>query len=387
MEPINNKLEWVAVLHDKSKEAVEEKVREFTGIALSKINKITTESELIDIVTNTQNKLEKLDDNIISRTNNLNNYKKGNQTKVIGALFKKKVEQNSNKLTLLHAQREYYKNVLNTALLKFQQLKEPSLPPSSKISPSPNVAASSSQSISTTTQVEKASSEEPMGVEVGSAIVMRGSSPCPLSIYQWTDKNKCICFEAYIKGTTHKVGEVSLDWVRTVNNHPKFGTYFGGDFIVRISRGYGPNDASGNPPNQDLPKIYLSTINNLEGIKPEGDKSFKGIGTVLFQVAMEYSFERKCEGRIQLTAVENSHGFHYLQGMRTMGRSTPDECHKVDTQISEELEKVKKAKEKGENLTADTESLYVVEMYMSEEGIEMWKKKIAENPILFATQG
>ncbi len=389
MDPINNKLEWVAKINEKSPEVIAEKTMEFTALALSKINKISDVKDLNKIASNISKQIGKLEEKIDNRKSKLlksqkrlDTFKSANKTKVVGSSLNKKSNSSDQKLTLLLAKKEYYENVLNTALMKNWQLNNPSSPPSSSSSTSSrSLADSSSNTSAPTTQIEKTSSEGPVGVEVGVAVVMEGSKPLPLSIYQWTDKNNCICLHAYIKGTTHKVGEMKLDWIRTMSD-PVQGTHFRGEYF-RTGRGYGPNDNAGNPPNQDLPKIYLSEINNLEFLNSEGNKNIKGVGSALFQVAIEYSFARKCEGRIQLTAVENSHGFHYLQGMRTMGRNTPEKCQKVDKTIYEELEKVKKAKENGEKLTANTEELYDVEMYLPDEAIEIWKKKISENPILY----
>lgn len=108
------------------------------------------------------------------------------------------------------------------------------------------------------------------------------------------------------------------------------------------------------------------------------NKSYKGIGTALMQIAIEKSFKYGFEGRLMLDAARNSHGFHYLMGLRTF----PLYFSERDEIIKDELEKAKK--ENREPITSILGSFY---MYLPIETIETkWKKQIQEKPLLFKTR-
>ncbi|MBA3237282.1 MAG: GNAT family N-acetyltransferase [Parachlamydiaceae bacterium] len=106
-------------------------------------------------------------------------------------------------------------------------------------------------------------------------------------------------------------------------------------------------------------------------MKAGQNNQYKGIGTNLIQTAIEYGFRNNCEGRLQLDACWNSHGFYYKMGLRSHLRSN-------DQEIAMELENAQ-----NENRKSNTEELGSVYMYLPSAEIPNWSRKIKENPVLY----
>jgi|GEM_PF-5295623 hypothetical protein len=64
-----------------------------------------------------------------------------------------------------------------------------------------------------------------------------------------------------------------------------------------------------------LHTLELDLIDTLDGKKYFGDKQ-KGLGSELYQVAMEISFLQGKHGGLSLRSIRSAAGFHYLQGTR-----------------------------------------------------------------------
>jgi hypothetical protein len=193
-----------------------------------------------------------------------------------------------------------------------------------------------------------------------------------------SDDQSSATFNAYIEenGKQKCVGGTSLYWL-TIKEDGKYGKYGSApafNFETQNKRFYGTH-LNGQEIIRDgerLSKIYMETIDSLSNDK------YKGIGTVLYQASIEYSIRKGCEGRLQLDAAWNSPGFHYKQGMRAEHTAIAVRYNLDYNQlIAEELSKAK-----AEGREPNTNGLNG-EMYMPEEGIRMWKKKIADHPILF----
>lgn len=80
----------------------------------------------------------------------------------------------------------------------------------------------------------------------------------------------------------------------------------------------------------------LLWINRLDTLKKAKD-NYTGIGTCLFQIAVQRSHEKGCKGRVGTEALYNLPGFYHRMGLRS-----------ADAKINEEISKeLKKAKEEN----------------------------------------
>lgn len=214
-------------------------------------------------------------------------------------------------------------------------------------------------------KAKAAETEKKVEKVVGKATVFGKLDQAPHDITiteTYLDYDDQALFTAYIEknGKKTKVGDISVVWLRLKED----GKYGSKNFID-CTDGFGLNQyywKHGEEKNKS--KILIPLM------KSNAKENYRGIGTALFQVAIEHGYRLGCEGRTVLDAAWNSHGFHYKQGMR----SWPE----MNQKIVEELEKAK-----AENREPDTRKLTSVPMHMPQEGMQMWKKKIAEHPILF----
>jgi hypothetical protein len=116
--------------------------------------------------------------------------------------------------------------------------------------------------------------------------------------------------------------------------------------------------------------IYIDHIFNFK------KSEYKGIGSLLFQVAIEHSLSLGCEGRIRLAAVRDSHVFHYKQGMRTEYTVTKTAIFGGnDDYIRQEMKDQEAGKPPSKELGREN-------MYLPQENINIWKGKIVLNAIL-----
>ena len=102
--------------------------------------------------------------------------------------------------------------------------------------------------------------------------------------------------------------------------------------------------------------------------------AYKNVGTKLHQIAVERSLQKGFQGRVQMDASWNSHGFHYNKGFRVM---MGDKSEAINQQIVNIL---KEAKANGTK--PDTERLGAVQMYLPYNKINDFKTIISRNPIL-----
>jgi hypothetical protein len=110
--------------------------------------------------------------------------------------------------------------------------------------------------------------------------------------------------------------------------------------------------------NKKLPYIFVAKLSG-GGDYPYG---FKGVGTALMQLAIEYSLIRGYGGKIQLDAIEDSAMFYYHKiHMRVLGRFRELTENKLNNLEKEDIE---------------------CEMYLPEAAIPIWQQKINEKPIL-----
>jgi hypothetical protein len=170
--------------------------------------------------------------------------------------------------------------------------------------------------------------------------------------YAYTDENS----------KTKKIGYMQLVWFRQKED----GKY-GSKNYGQLPDSFDPNIYYGSvrlEEGKNLSKICIKDMRSLYKDK------YQGVGTVLYQVAIEHGRKFGCEGRLILEAAWNSHGFHYKLGSRSR-------YPKQNEKIAEELDKAK-----AEGREPNTKELGSIWMYMPQEAIQTWKKKIEEHPIL-----
>jgi len=101
----------------------------------------------------------------------------------------------------------------------------------------------------------------------------------------------------------------------------------------------------------------------------DSNGEYRGVGTALMQVAIEYSFLKGCLGRIQLESIDDSCPFYYNQ---------------IKMSFIEDHESLQ---ERIKNIHKRSSVNYGShDMYLSEESIQEWKTKILFNPILQTTK-
>lgn len=165
-------------------------------------------------------------------------------------------------------------------------------------------------------------------------------------------------FIAYENGdkTKKKLGDITIAWIRRLEN----GTY-GSEYHNKIDR-CNPLYCYGREKSQEqVNKIYIQDLNST------ASETYRGVGSLLMQAAMEYGYSKGCQGRVILDAVRDSHLFYYKLGMRTI-------CRKTDAKIAALPEKFPGQ----ERVYADFGSHI---MHMPKEGRDVWKEKIKANPI------
>jgi hypothetical protein len=158
-------------------------------------------------------------------------------------------------------------------------------------------------------------------------------------------------FKAITK-SGEELGFVHCDWYRTKEN----GVYGSEDYpevtIHDQFFKYGNSEKTNH--------IVIKTIDSCS------QKIFKGVGSALLQSVIEYGYSFGCEGRVQLDAVLNSHGFYYKMGMRTG-------LKEIDEIIEEHTKSLQVGEVPGE--------LRPEIMHMPQKGIDRWSEQIDANPI------
>lgn len=173
-----------------------------------------------------------------------------------------------------------------------------------------------------------------------------------------------ITFTAYDDKTT--LGYVSFEYIRWYSTVNKYGSYN----IKRVREGnylysYGPHTSRIGLVN----KIYIEKIRSYT--------KGQGVGSILMQAVMEYSYKLGGQGRVQLDAVLNSHVFFYQLGMRVQGGN-----YKMMNRAL--LTKLQIYKLMG--LTTGRVDLGAHAMYMPASGLRKMGAKIKEHPLLLSTK-
>lgn len=136
-----------------------------------------------------------------------------------------------------------------------------------------------------------------------------------------------------------KLGICRLDPKSNTNYFPDGSSIIDHTLSWTVYAPYGPAD-----------KVYIEYIGS------SANTSYKGIGTILMQAAMERGYQFNCKGRIVLDACWNSHGFYNKLGM---------------VNRKGEPVKIENKRDNGSHV-----------MHMAEKGIKAWADRIEASPIL-----
>lgn len=209
------------------------------------------------------------------------------------------------------------------------------------------------------TTPEPAPTLEPFSL--GKATVFTADTPVKILITKKNANFGRIAFIAsgVLKGKETELGSILLDWIR-VRDNGIFGSEYYSYSIIGTLKTYGPDRNTSK-----WSKIYVVRVDNFVP-----DQNIKGIGTALMQAAVEYSFFKGCNGRLQLDAVRTSHIFHYKFGMRT-GNSEVDNGI---VELSARLQGKKPRRDFGCH-----------DMHLPEAAQLLWKERIRKQPIFADT--
>jgi len=100
-------------------------------------------------------------------------------------------------------------------------------------------------------------------------------------------------------------------------------------------------------------------------------ETYRGVGTLLMQAAMEYGIRYGTGGRVALHSEGSALGFYYKLGMRSLSK-------KFNAQIEKELEQAKRENRAPADITDNDAML----MYLPEEAMAVWTAKIRQSPVL-----
>lgn len=209
--------------------------------------------------------------------------------------------------------------------------------------------------------------EKMVGKIVGKTTVLGKQDRIPhdVTITQnigWHDDESTFYAYTNENGKTELIGYIQLVWFRQMEN----GVY-GSKNYGQLNDSFNPHIYYGSVRLEEGKNLSKICINDMRSIQKD---KYQGVGTALYQVAIEHGRKHGCEGRLILDAAWNSHGFHYKLGSRSP-------YTEQNEKIAEELEKAK-----AEEREPNTKELGSVWMYMPQEAIQTWKKKIEEHPIL-----
>ena len=127
--------------------------------------------------------------------------------------------------------------------------------------------------------------------------------------------------------------------------------------------------------NQEVPpyvNVFWLLVKKQAG-NPQLSK-YQRVGKRLMQVAIEYSFENLCQGRVQLLSYADAVPFYYSLHMR---------CEDEDTDLLV-TEAMKNAKGKKIDIA---KQMFVGElMYLPEAAVAIWQANIIKKPILERTK-
>jgi hypothetical protein len=172
-----------------------------------------------------------------------------------------------------------------------------------------------------------------------------------------------------------------------------------GFLLLRLPKPEPVESAGWDLPYPRLHGIWEDLIHSLD------KEHLKGVGTALTQVAIEEAFRHGFDGRVELDACGNSHGFHYSQGFRVVEdlstQRTPANASYVNDirdSLGKKMEELRAAAEKENRAdnyikvafakakevktNPNTESPSGILMYLPSHAIHRWKKIIGQNPIL-----
>ncbi len=135
------------------------------------------------------------------------------------------------------------------------------------------------------------------------------------------------------------------------------------------------------------------------GFQSYQNDTYSGIGSALFQVAIEYGFRKKCKGRLCLDALPSSQGFYFKQGLRSA--DDPVRCLQALDPANIERDDQTEGPLDPRNLTdcaieqevsiasregrkPNTTHLPQTRMFLPQEAIDRWALRILPQPILFS---
>lgn len=159
------------------------------------------------------------------------------------------------------------------------------------------------------------------------------------------------------------VGHLSVEWLRVLKTGK-----FGSDVCPELMEGYSLAQY-GKEEFSTSSRIFINMIQS-----DVSRKNLPGVGSALFQTAIEFGLTKGCEGRIDLTADYSSHAFHYKMGLRAVR----DENNEAIVKAIEQAAKTQRQ--------PNTSYLGSVRMYMPEEACARWLQKVKAAPILEVTK-
>jgi hypothetical protein len=190
------------------------------------------------------------------------------------------------------------------------------------------------------------------GFEKGRAVVVFIGQPKEVVILGERSRYSKV-FEAFVEDEEgwQEIGRIQIQRYRTRKKDGLYGSENcqDGSFLTY-----------GRERGRRVSKIFVDIIQSPQNAR------YKGVGTALMQAVMEYGFSKGCEGRIDLDACWSSHLFYHKLGMIPV-------FEKKEAAI---------AKFVAQQGIPDTSRLGSVTMFMPEERIVEWRKRIQANPIL-----
>jgi hypothetical protein len=100
---------------------------------------------------------------------------------------------------------------------------------------------------------------------------------------------------------------------------------------------------------------------------------YRGVGTLLMQAAIEWSYIHGAEGRVGLHSTGEALGFYHKLGFQNGFRDTAMEC-KIENEIAQA-----RAQQRAPKDLLDGDALL---MYLPSHGIERWRQVILQKPVL-----
>jgi hypothetical protein len=181
---------------------------------------------------------------------------------------------------------------------------------------------------------------------MGITFADRKGSLCPIYIKHTEPEDSKILFTAHDLATDTQLGfAITLPFLDS-NEYLK-------DYWLMMPpqyQGYGSSQ-------DEVSKVLLEQVTNTS--------DYKNIGVILNK-AIHQKFEKKCQGRILIDAVRETHPYHYKMGFRSLD----PEKNRLYSQYAKERQ--------IPNL-----DLGSIPMYLPDRARELWLKEIREFPIQF----